>query len=116
MIISLLFRPSVIRGPCIRDNPNVVLVSTPKAFSIAQANNPDLLGWQQFSLVVFDEVHHVIKDHPYRKIAQHMRRHSQESSGVRILGLTASISYAGSEFMGKTFQFLTINHSCKIFF
>ena len=72
----------------------MVLVSTPKAFSIAQANNPDLLGWQQFSLVVFDEVHHVIKDHPYRKIAQHMRRHLQESSGVRILGLTASISYA----------------------
>ena len=37
------------------------------------------------------------KDHPYRKIAQHMRRHSQESSGVRILGLTASISYAVTE-------------------
>ena len=81
----------------IRNSPTGVLVSTPKAFSIAQSNNPDLLGWQQFSLVVFDEVHHVIKDHPYRKIAQHMRRHSQESSGVRILGLTASISYAVTE-------------------
>ena len=42
-----------------------VLVSTPKAFQSAQAQHPHL-AWTSFDLVIFDEVHHVLKEHPYR--------------------------------------------------
>ena len=69
-----------------------VIVSTPKAFEAAQARDPDgLLAWSSFRLVAFDEVHHVLKDHPYRKLAASMRR-----SGCcgRVLGLSASLTYA----------------------
>jgi len=68
-----------------------VLVSTPKAFQIAQAKGNRNLAWAGFGLVVFDEVHHVLKDHPYRKLALQMRR---SSSAPRVLGLTASLTYA----------------------
>ncbi|CAD7932936.1 unnamed protein product, partial [Amoebophrya sp. A25] len=46
-----------------------VLVTTPQAFRTMQRRKPDTLGWSKVSLVIFDEVHHVLKDHPYRKIA-----------------------------------------------
>ena len=42
-----------------------VLVSTPKAFMSAQMQH-EHLAWSGFDLVVFDEVHHVLKEHPYR--------------------------------------------------
>lgn len=82
-----------------------ILVSTPKAFLIAQATGHAALTWDQFSLVVFDEVHHVLKDHPYRKIALSMNRVFPPSGGEKryrsvpkaspqILGLTASLSFA----------------------
>lgn len=66
-----------------------VLVSTPKAFEVAQANvakNPHL-QWDKFRAVVFDEVQHVLKDHPYRKLALTLR-----ASGARprVVGLTAT--------------------------
>ena len=69
-----------------------VLVTTPKAFETCQdrvlhpppppsrystplsatphspVQGEPTFAWSQFSTVVFDEVHHVIKDHPYRYV------------------------------------------------
>lgn len=70
-----------------------VLVSTPKAFETAQARGHAHLTWDSFKLVIFDEVHHVLKDHPYRKLAMQLK--VLDSSKVpQILGLTASLTYA----------------------
>ena len=44
-----------------------VLVTTPKAFQTAQGRGISTLAWDKFNVVVFDEVHHTLKDHPYRK-------------------------------------------------
>mmetsp|Transcript_92240 Transcript_92240/g.261121 ORF Transcript_92240/g.261121 Transcript_92240/m.261121 type:complete len:745 (-) Transcript_92240:109-2343(-) len=82
-----------------------VLVATPRAFAIAQAKRPDLLGWGQFGLVFFDEVHHVLKEHPYRKIALSLKARATglkiASEGaprqIQVVGLTASLSYAVEE-------------------
>lgn len=51
-----------------------ILVSTPKAFQIRQAKDGQGLSWEGFRIVVFDEVHHVLKDHPYRHIAHSLKR------------------------------------------
>jgi ERCC4-related helicase len=67
-----------------------VLVSTPKAFEMAQQSSSGL-AWSNFSCVVFDEVHHVLKNHPYRKLAQSLKR---SGSATLRLGLSASLSYA----------------------
>jgi superfamily II DNA or RNA helicase len=69
-----------------------VLVSTPEAFRIVQGNGRvGPFAWAKFSCVVFDEVHHILKDHPYRKLAQSL----QQSGALTLcLGLTASLSYA----------------------
>jgi len=44
-----------------------VLVSTPEAFRMRQKTKEGL-RWSSICLLVFDEVHHVLKDDPYRKI------------------------------------------------
>lgn len=67
-----------------------ILVATPKAFEAAQARH-ERLSWGSFGLVVFDEVHHVLKEHPYRKLARTLQR---ADSRPRVLGLTASLTYA----------------------
>lgn len=75
-----------------------VLVSTPKAFQNAQLQHPHLLAWSCFGLVIFDEVHHVLKEHPYRQIASHLRNTQlREQHSVRVLGLTASLTYQVSD-------------------
>ena len=68
-----------------------ILVSTPKAFQMAQQRGVESFQWYCFDTLVFDEVHHVIKDHPYRHLAMSLR-----SSGKvpRVVGLTASLTYA----------------------
>lgn len=93
-----------------------VLVATPDAFRLAQRDAASegsescRLQWQMFGVVVFDEVHHAVKKHPYRKLALSLRqwslspssaqdgdgRHSPPlpPSGPRVLGLTASYTYA----------------------
>ncbi|CAB1117769.1 unnamed protein product [Ectocarpus sp. CCAP 1310/34] len=82
-----------------------ILVSTPQAFKAAQQNGIGHLQWSAFRVVIFDEVHHVLKDHPYRKLALSLRRSSLtppppaspatgSSSHPRVVGLTASYSYA----------------------
>ena len=70
-----------------------ILVSTPKAFESAQLQGK-ASAWSSFSTVVFDEVHHVLKEHPYRKLAASLRRACPLPDGPRILGLTASVTYA----------------------
>ena len=71
-----------------------VLVTTPKAFDAAQTRGSCALSWRNFKVVVFDEVHHVIKDHPYRHLALKLK---QSSSSPRVVGLTASLTYAVGE-------------------
>jgi ERCC4-related helicase len=64
-----------------------VLVSTPSAFFAKD------LPWDMFCLFVFDEVHHVSKDHPYRKIALKLLSRPKNES-PQVLGLSASLTYA----------------------
>ena len=70
-----------------------ILVSTPKAFESAQLRDK-APAWSSFSTIIFDEVHHVLKEHPYRKLAVSLRRACPLPSGPRVLGLTASVTYA----------------------
>jgi superfamily II DNA or RNA helicase len=49
--------------------PKNILVTTADAFTILQESNRNNFGWDNFSLCIFDETHHVVKDHPYRNIA-----------------------------------------------
>jgi superfamily II DNA or RNA helicase len=67
-----------------------VIVSTPSAF-ISLANTNSHFSFAHFGLIIFDEVHHVMKRHPYRTIARQLN-----SLGHRpqILGLTASLTYS----------------------
>eukprot|EP00438_Fugacium_kawagutii_P020441 Skav233818 [mRNA] locus=scaffold5904:58285:60156:+ [translate_table: standard] len=69
-----------------------VLVSTPKAFQVAQGKGACHLSWSSFRLVIFDEVHHVLKDHPYRKLAVQLAQVQEHVP--QVLGLTASLTYA----------------------
>ena len=102
-------------------------MTTPAAFEIAQAKQEPggSLQWQHLGLVVFDEVsyfyptpapesvltlagvqvHHVLKDHPFRKLALALKRHTDRESGTddpsltspAVVGLTASLTYAVTE-------------------
>jgi ERCC4-related helicase len=67
-----------------------VLVSTPAAFISLNASNSNFC-YESFGLIIFDEVHHVVKKHPYRKIARSL---ACISPVPLILGLTASLTYA----------------------
>jgi ERCC4-related helicase len=75
----------------------VCIVSTPKAFILLQRREPRWFGWDQFGIVVFDEVHHVLKDHPYRNLALDMRGwHVKEETTKRklqVIGMSASLTY-----------------------
>ena len=73
--------------------PHAILVSTPVSFQSLCMTEPEQYGIHQFSLIVFDEVHHVVKKHPYRTISRLIALTAQQQR-PRILGLTASISYA----------------------
>lgn len=72
-----------------------ILVTTPMAFKSAQSDPENVaLQWSSLRCVVFDEVHHVLKDHPYRKLALSLH---QSTARPRVLGLTASYTYAVGE-------------------
>ena len=71
-----------------------VLVSTPKAFLIKQSHGVKQFSWSSFDTIVIDEVHHVLKEHPYRKLALSMRK---SETAPRVIGLTASLTYAVTE-------------------
>lgn len=71
-----------------------VLVATPAAF-IALHRSRDYLRLENFGLLVFDEVHHVIKRHPYRNVARIFQNINNGVVAVpQILGLSASLTYA----------------------
>ena len=72
-----------------------VLVSTPKAFHTMQAKGVRSFRWDAFKLVVFDEVHHVLKEHPYRQLALSLSR--LPAGPPQVLGLSASLTYAVGE-------------------
>lgn len=57
-------------GSQLPSNSASVLVSTPEAYlALAKRSNSQFdLG--TFALVIFDEVHHVSKDHPYSRVAK----------------------------------------------
>jgi hypothetical protein len=76
-----------------------VLVSTPSAFLGLQKSDNVRFGWDVFSICVFDEVHHVLKDHPYRHLAVNLKGFVErnQSSTVQIVGLSASLTYAIQE-------------------
>eukprot|EP01041_Mallomonas_annulata_P004885 gene4885-9740_t len=72
-----------------------ILVSTPAAYSGLSIKSPTRFGLVCLSLIVFDEVHHVVKRHPYRKIARLLALIPLKAP--QILGLTASLTYAVGE-------------------
>ena len=51
-------------------------------------------GWHRFAICVFDEVHHVLKDHPYRLLAHAL---GTAATKTQVLGLSASLTYAIGE-------------------
>lgn len=67
-----------------------VLVSTPAAFIALNTSN-EKFRYETFGCIIFDEVHHVMKKHPYRKIARSL---ACIHPAPHILGLTASLTYA----------------------
>lgn len=71
-----------------------ILVSTPASFIVLCDSNCEF-QLSNFGLVVFDEVHHVIRNHPYRSIARRISG-VQMTSSIQILGLSASLTYAVS--------------------
>lgn len=53
-------------------------------------------NWNRFSLLIFDEVHHLVNDHPYRIFMGHLREWARvRGTGLRcqLLGLSASLTY-----------------------
>lgn len=86
------------------------LVSSPAAFYSLLAHNSSQYAWDSFSLVVFDEVHHVLKMHPYRNIAKHLLAWNRANDGkkVQTLGLSASLTYNVSDVKIKE----TLNQLC----
>ena len=88
-----------------------VLVSTSAAFRLLQANNVGVYTWNTFSLVVFDEVHHVLKDHPYRHIAMGLLEwhDNNDNKKVQTLGLSASLTYEVQELRIQE----TLNRLCR---
>lgn len=82
--------------PTIENTCLTCLVSTPKAFLLLQQRKP-VFSWETFGFVVFDEVHHVLKDHPYRHIALRIKvlmDKNPTNHGIQVLGLSASLTYA----------------------
>ncbi|XP_071104399.1 uncharacterized protein [Haliotis cracherodii] len=48
------------------------------------------LRWEDFSLVVFDEAHHCVKNHPFNRLLEAYHRPCQPEHRPKVLGLTAS--------------------------
>ena len=122
------FRVARFHGGKTLPNAFHVLVATPEAFRMAQIKQNCLdtddigsLEWFSFGLIIFDEVHHVLKDHPYRKLAIALKKARVRESSLAlpdVLGLTASVTYAvGKDNIEKTVQQLCtdleLDHICQ---
>ncbi|CAN0244239.1 unnamed protein product, partial [Hapterophycus canaliculatus] len=92
-----------------------VLVATAGAFRDAQMKKQihKQLQWSSFRVVVFDEVHHVLKGHEYRELALSLGKlvcaRGEALSAPRVLGLTASYSYEFGDPKAKD----TLNKMCR---
>ena len=77
----------------------VCIVSTSQAFLHLQRWKQTTFGWHEIGITVFDEVHHVLKEHPYRYIALQLKAWhkalspSDTCSKAQVLGLSASLTY-----------------------
>jgi hypothetical protein len=69
-----------------------ILVSTPGAY-LQQHATGAAFRLSDCGLVIFDEVHHVVKRHPYRKVARILQGLNL-SDRPRVLGLSASLTYS----------------------
>ena len=81
-----------------------IMISTPQVFLDALRHGYISLG-RDISLLVFDEAHHAVDNHPYNRIMMdfyfklpHRDQHLQNHLEVRpmVLGLTASPIYGGN--------------------
>jgi ERCC4-related helicase len=72
-----------------------ILVSTPMAFLTRMQRGSDTFSWPTFCVCVFDEVHHVLKEHPYRRLALDIKS-NVATSALQVIGLSASLTYAVS--------------------
>ena len=78
-----------------------IMISTPQVFLDALRHGYISLG-RDISLLVFDEAHHAVDNHPYNRIMMefyfNLPRRDQHSLEVRpmVLGLTASPIYGGN--------------------
>jgi ERCC4-related helicase len=68
-----------------------ILVATPDVMLRLSSSKPEHFSIDCFSLIIFDEVHHMVGVHPYRLIASKIA--SSTTVKPRIVGLTASLSY-----------------------
>jgi len=68
-----------------------ILVATPDVMLRLSSSKPEYFSIDCFGLIIFDEVHHMVGVHPYRKIASKIA--STVAVKPRIVGLTASLSY-----------------------
>lgn len=92
------------------------IVSTPKAFLNLMQRKAKIFSWDKFSIVVFDEVHHVLKDHPYRHLALWLRDWHETTPApllddwkVQIVGMSASLTYN----VGETGIRNTLHRLCR---
>lgn len=67
-----------------------ILVALPAAYR-ELCKRHDGFDFNHYRLIIFDEVHHVIKRHPYRTIARQIQACEHRP---KILGITASLTYA----------------------
>ncbi len=79
-----------------------VLVCIPAVFLEAQQRYPHVLGWHKVAVAVFDEVHHMLKEHPYNILARRLADHAEQLPTqtlphVHVVGLTAMASYKVTE-------------------
>ncbi|XP_060557086.1 uncharacterized protein LOC132717609 isoform X2 [Ruditapes philippinarum] len=63
-----------------------------------------ILRWEDFSLIVFDEAHHCEKGHPFNTLLSTYHRRTLPENKPKVLGLTASP--AGKADVPKTLQML----------
>lgn len=88
------FRVAEYKGGAAKPKKFDILVSTPAAFLTLSSTTG--FNLHNFKHIVFDEIHHVIKRHPYRLIARKLSGLSIQPPPL-ILGLTASLTYAIGE-------------------
>ncbi|XP_052066353.1 uncharacterized protein LOC127705998 [Mytilus californianus] len=65
-----------------------------------------ILRWNDTCLVVFDETHHCIKNHPFNKLLQGYHRKCPKQTRPKLLGLTASP--AGRDSVKETIMMLKL--------